>query len=114
MAARTRFYRTGSYDIGKEIMSNPNRKLIYDLDVADLSEELKELGQPEYRVKQIWQGLYINLWSSFDEFSTLPASLRAQLADRYDICHLEPIKWIASEDGETTKTLFQVVRRIRD
>ncbi len=89
-------------------MSNPNRKLIYDLDVADLTEDLKELGQPEYRVKQIWQGLYINLWSSFDEFSTLPASLRAQLADRYDIRHLEPIKWIASEDGETTKTLFRL------
>ena len=39
------------------------KRLIYDLDLPELEARLKEIGQPAYRARQIWQGLYQKLWA---------------------------------------------------
>ncbi len=84
--------------------------LAYDLDLHQLSNLLQSWDEPAYRARQIWQGLYQNLWNSPDEFTSLPKSLRLNLADNLLFIPLSPISQLASSDGQTAKTLF----RLRD
>ncbi len=83
-------------------------KLIYDLTLAELTAELAELGHPAYRARQIWQGLYRNLWPEAEAFRVLPRELREQLATRYRFQPLEPVTELRSQDGQTVKTLFRL------
>lgn len=82
------------------------KPLIYDLDLPALTAVLQDWGQPAYRARQIWQGLYKNLWQTPDEFTTLPAALRDRLAETWQIQPLAPVTELRSSDGQTIKTLF--------
>lgn len=83
-----------------------NRPLIFDLDLPALNELVKSWGESSYRARQIWQGLYQQLWNVPDQFSNLPAALRQRLAETFSFSHLQPVDTLQSSDGETTKTLF--------
>lgn len=82
--------------------------LVYDLGLPALTELVKGWGEPAYRAKQIWQGLYKNIWINPSEFSNLPQSLREKMDVnlRFDI--LEPTLKLDSTDGQTRKTLFRL------
>ena len=82
------------------------RRLIYDLDLAELSSVMESLGQPAYRAGQVWQGLYRHFWRSPDEFTNLPASLRERLSGTFQFTGLTPLQTLQSTDGDTLKTLF--------
>ena len=74
-----------------------------DLDVV--STTLAELGQPNYRTKQIWR------WASqgapnFDAMTDLPAALRTQLTDRVPFSTLTLLDEAHAKDG-TIKAVFQ-------
>ncbi|MCG2786802.1 MAG: 23S rRNA (adenine(2503)-C(2))-methyltransferase RlmN [Anaerolineae bacterium] len=73
-----------------------------------LTELVKSWGEPAYRAKQIWQGLYKNIWINPSEFSNLPKSLREKMEAnlRFDV--LEPTLKLDSTDGQTRKTLFRL------
>ncbi len=92
---------------------------IYDLSYAQLGEIVKSWGEPDYRARQIWEGLYHQLWTTEEEFTTLPKPLRHKLADSFihaagdlkdrpTFTSLYPIKELTSADGETIKTLFSI------
>ena len=85
-----------------------SKSLIFDLDYGGLERRLEDWGEPKYRAKQIWQGLYQNLWVKPEQFSTLPKSLRQKLADAYHFSNLSPSQSLNSKDGETRKTLFDL------
>jgi 23S rRNA (adenine2503-C2)-methyltransferase len=89
---------------------NPNsaRLFIFDLDQNELQAQLSDWGQPAYRAKQIWQGLYQKLWTVSSDFSSLPLKLRQQLDTQYSFQHLYPERILTSTDGETTKVLFKL------
>jgi 23S rRNA (adenine2503-C2)-methyltransferase len=82
--------------------------LIYDLDLPALTDLVKTWGEPAFRAKQIWTGLYKNFWQTPDEFTNLPKSLREKLAVevRFDV--LTPTLKLDSTDGQTRKTLFKL------
>jgi 23S rRNA (adenine2503-C2)-methyltransferase len=93
---------------------------IYDLSNEDLTALFDTWGVPSYRAAQIWEGLYQQLWSSPEEFTTLPKSLRQKLGERYtqsendghsksSFNKLRPIRMLKSTDGETIKTLFTLM-----
>jgi 23S rRNA (adenine2503-C2)-methyltransferase len=82
--------------------------LIYDLNLKQLEDLLKSWGEPSYRAKQIWQGLYQQLWASPEQFSNLPAGLRNKLASQVQFSALNPVRVLSSKNGETVKTLFQL------
>ncbi len=84
----------------------PNKVLIYDLTLAQLREQLKAMGEPDYRALQVWQGLYQQLWDDPEQFTNLPASLRQNLSEQFSFSSLTPSQIQNSKDGETTKTLF--------
>lgn len=82
--------------------------MIYDLDLEQLALQLKEWGQPVYRAKQLWEGLYRQLWSRPEDFSTFPKDLRQKLADEFSFSNLHEAERFHSKDGQTTKVLFML------
>ena len=82
--------------------------LIYDLELADLTETVKTWGEPVFRANQIWTGLYKNFWQSADEFTNLPKALREKLAENFRFDILTPTLKLDSSDGQTRKTLFKL------
>ena len=84
------------------------KRLIYDLDLPELENQLSEWGEPAYRARQIWQGLYEHFHQSAQDFSTLSRSLRQKLEETYDFSHLSRVSMLESSDGETKKTLFNL------
>jgi len=81
---------------------------IYDLSHNELAEILASWGESTFRAKQLWQGLYLQLWDSTDRFTNLPSTLRQRLADTFLFTHLQPETTLSSHDGETIKTLFRL------
>jgi 23S rRNA (adenine2503-C2)-methyltransferase len=84
------------------------KPLVFDLDLPALQQLIAAWGEPAYRAKQIWQGLYRNLWADPAQFTNLSANLRARLAQELSFSSLEPTILLQSTDGETAKTLFKL------
>jgi 23S rRNA (adenine2503-C2)-methyltransferase len=85
--------------------------LIYDLDLPALTNLLKELNEPAYRAKQIWQGLDQHVWDSPEQFSNLPKSLREKLGEQVAFSPFKVKIYQDSSDGFTRKTLFELPDR---
>ena len=83
-------------------------QLIYDLDLSSLTELLSTWGEPAYRAKQIWQGLYQQLYDSPEQFTNLPKSLREKLAENFTFSNFKIKTYLDSSDGFTRKTLFEL------
>ncbi|MBU1661711.1 MAG: 23S rRNA (adenine(2503)-C(2))-methyltransferase RlmN [Chloroflexi bacterium] len=84
------------------------KPFILDLSLPELTATLRSWGEPAYRGRQIWQGVYKSLWSQPEEFTNLSLSLRAKLAKHLAFSHLQPVTVSNSTDGETQKTLFRL------
>ncbi len=86
-----------------------NRKvLILDLRKSDLESWMASIGQPAYRMTQIWKALYQQYKIMPEEITTLPADLRKLLSERYEFQALDPVRSIESRDHQTLKTLFKL------
>ena len=82
--------------------------LIYDLDLPALTELVTSWGEPAFRARQIWGGLYKNFWQSPAEFTSLSKTLREKLAAEVQFEALTPTLKLDSTDGQTRKTLFKL------
>jgi len=71
-----------------------------------LKEFLEELGEKSYRVGQIQQALFRDLYESIEDFTTLPQGLRDSMKDHFVLSPLTVKKHLISEDG-TEKALFE-------
>ncbi len=81
---------------------------LYDLSLPALETALQAWGEPKYRARQIWEGLYHHFYASAEEFTALPKALRARLAEAFDFASLVPAAQLTSQDGQTVKTLFRL------
>ncbi len=88
--------------------ASPEKPLIFDLNQNELQEQLSNWGQPAYRTKQVWQGLYQKLWNSPEDFSSLPIQLRQKMNAEYSFQHLQAERILTSTDGETSKVLYKL------
>ena len=77
------------------------------MSLAEVEAWVKEEGLPAYRARQVRHWVFNARVRHFEEMSNLPKSLRAQLARKARINHLEEIKREVSRDG-TTKYLFKL------
>jgi 23S rRNA (adenine2503-C2)-methyltransferase len=82
--------------------------MIYDLELPEMADQLRNWGEPPYRALQVWQGLYRHLYRSADEFTNLPKSLREKMADAMAFSGVEPVRFLDSTDGQTRKTVFKL------
>src|SRR4030066_1096343 len=88
---------------------------IYDFGYDELVALIHKWGEPEYRASQLWDGLYKQLWTSADEFTSLQKTFRLKLDENFSgfitdgkpsFTNLNPSRMQKSTDGETIKTLF--------
>ncbi len=87
-------------------MTFPIQTHILNLDVDSLQESLNTLNEPSFRTKQIWNGIYKNLFLDWNEFSTLPKTLRFNLSNLYSINSFTIQNTLITSDGNTQKVLF--------
>ncbi|MEM8861330.1 MAG: 23S rRNA (adenine(2503)-C(2))-methyltransferase RlmN [Chloroflexota bacterium] len=80
---------------------------LFDLSFSDLEAVLKEMGQPKFRTKQIWEWLYQHYAADPAEMTNLPKGLREKLNERTMVGNIEPVFTEFSGDGFTEKVLFK-------
>jgi 23S rRNA (adenine2503-C2)-methyltransferase len=85
--------------------------LIFDLDFPALSDLLKAWDEPAYRARQIWQGLYQQLYNAPEQFTNLPKPLREKLTRHFTFSPFTVRTYLDSSDGFTRKTLFELPDR---
>ena len=77
------------------------------LTLPELTAVIKELGQPDFRGKQIYTWLHKGV-RSYDEMSNLPKTLRDTLAAQYPICAPKVVRKQESQKDGTIKYLWQL------
>lgn len=65
---------------------------------GELEDLALEVGQPRYRGRQLYHGLYRGLLRSPDEFTTLDRATRRELAGRCEIAYPAVVREITSRD----------------
>jgi len=75
--------------------------------LPELSEILKELGQPAFRAKQVYTWLHKGV-RSYEEMTNLPKSLRDTLESQYPICAPEVVRKQESQKDGTIKYLWKL------
>jgi 23S rRNA (adenine2503-C2)-methyltransferase len=74
------------------------------VDLQLLTAALTDLGEPDYRAKQVWRWLASGI-AGYDEMTDLPRSLRTQLAERVPLSSLTVVDEAHASDG-TVKLLL--------
>lgn len=82
-------------------------KNVCDLNLVELESELKKLGEPSFRAKQIFSWIYKKSVIDFDQMSDLSPGLRKLLKQEFSILDLKLAKKAESVDG-TQKLLFEL------
>ena len=75
--------------------------------IPEITQVLKDLGQPAFRAKQIYTWLHKGV-RSFDEMSNLPQSLRTCLEEKYPICAPQVVRKQESQKDGTIKYLWKL------
>ncbi len=88
---------------------NSKRKIqdIRDLSWKELTHYLTDKGMKDYRVKQIFDWLYIKNINDFEQMKNLSAASVKALAQDFQIFKPRPIKKVESQDA-TCKVLFEL------
>ena len=75
--------------------------------LPELAGIFKELGQPQFRAKQVYTWLHKGA-RSYDEMTNLPKALRETLEERYPICPPEVVRRQESQRDGTIKYLWRL------
>ena len=75
--------------------------------VSEIAAVLKELGQPQFRAKQVFGWLHKGV-RSYDEMTNLPKALRDTLAERYPLHPPKVVRKQESAKDGTIKYLWQL------
>jgi 23S rRNA (adenine2503-C2)-methyltransferase len=82
---------------------------IKSLYFEELEAILKELGQPAFRAKQLYEWLHKKLAGSYDEMLNLSKELRSGLKESYPLTVLKEVDSLHSENDGTIKYLFRLM-----
>lgn len=81
---------------------------IKNYNLEELQEIVENLGEKKYRAEQIFNWIYKENVTSFDDMVNLPLSLREELKENYDLHIFKIITKQESKDG-TKKYLFDIL-----
>ncbi len=81
---------------------------IKNYNLEELQEIIENLGEKKYRAEQIFNWIYKENVTSFDDMANLPLSLREKLKENYDLHIFKIITKQESKDG-TKKYLFDIL-----
>ena len=81
---------------------------IKNYNLEELQEIVENLGEKKYRAEQIFNWIYKENVTSFDDMANLPLNLRERLKENYDLHIFKIITKQESRDG-TKKYLFDIL-----
>jgi 23S rRNA (adenine2503-C2)-methyltransferase len=84
------------------------KPLLFDLSPDEIETALRALGEPSYRARQLWRGVYARLIDDPESLTDLPAALRARLKDVFRFNAGEVRARAVSQDGKTEKVLMRL------
>ena len=79
---------------------------IKSMDITELQELLRELGEPKFRAKQLFDWLHAKQVDSFAEMTNLSKSLREKLGETAAINGVKIVRRLVSQIDGTRKYLF--------
>lgn len=79
---------------------------IKSMNINELEDLLKELGEPKFRAKQIFDWLHAKQVDSFEEMTNLSKGLREKLSETASINGVEIVRKLVSQIDGTRKYLF--------
>lgn len=83
------------------------KKSLIGLSFEEVAEIVKDLGEQAFRAKQLWNWIYVQGVSSFDEMTNMSKELRKRLDADYEIYRTDVSKDYISIDG-TRKWLIKL------
>jgi 23S rRNA (adenine2503-C2)-methyltransferase len=83
-----------------------NKQNIRHLDLEQITELFRNMGEPAFRVKQVWEWLWQKNAASFNDMTNLSKALRDKLNEEFTLPSLGIDTVQTSEDG-TIKTRFR-------
>jgi len=83
-----------------------DKKVLLGLTLPELQEEIKQLGLPAFRAKQVYSWLMRG--QEPDGMSNLPKTLREQLKENYTLGGAKIVKKLVSKKDGTIKYLYQL------
>ncbi len=89
-----------------DIETSVRKKDIKSMTKDELFEELVQLGQPKFRLEQIYQWMHVKLVNGFEEMTNLPKNLRSTLQENYSYTSLKMVRVQESKLDGTKKFLF--------
>lgn len=75
---------------------------------TNLVEKIRELGLPEYRIRQIQKAVYKDGAGSYEEITVLSKDMRTQLTRELPILSFTIDKVLTASDGNTIKALVRL------
>ncbi len=81
---------------------------LLNLSHSELQRYFQQIGEPAYRVKQVYQGAFQKGYQRFDQFTNLSKKLREKLAEDFTLRSFKELERIRSPLDETTKFLWQM------
>lgn len=73
-----------------------------------LTEEMKSLGEKNFRAKQIYSWIHQKQVTSFDDMTNLSKDLRKKLEENYTLKNLKIVEKLVSMEDNTSKYLFEL------
>ena len=82
------------------------RKDIKSLTLSELTEEIKKLGEPAFRARQLYEWLHQKMARDYDEMSNISKALKEKLRENFDYTSLKMVRVQESQLDDTKKFLF--------
>ncbi len=93
-------------DMDTKIKGYDNKTDIKSLDLHELTECMKELGEPSFRAKQLYEWMHVKHAKGYDDMTNIPKALREKCIENFSYVSLEAIEVQESKLDETKKFLF--------
>ena len=88
------------------ILATDNKIDLKSLDLNELKECIKDMGEPAFRAKQLYEWLHVKQASGYDDMTNIPKSLKEKLDKDFSFTRLEVVEVQESHIDETKKFLF--------
>lgn len=88
-----------------------DKKDIKSLTLEELTAEIKEMGEPAFRAKQIFDWIHVKLVRDFSSMTNISEKLRSKLAENYELVCVEEVERFESKEDGTIKFLFRLKDR---
>ena len=82
------------------------KKDIKSLTLAELTEEMKALGEPAFRAKQLYEWMHKKMAGNYDEMSNISKALKEKLRENFEYTSLKAVRVQESQIDDTKKFLF--------